>query len=151
MDFKVGDKATDFKLPDLEGNLVGLSSFKNKYILLDFWSANCGPCRLENPNLLRNYQTYHQRRFEILSISLDRSRKDWENAVKKDNMIWTTVSDLQGSDGDVPTTYNVYFIPTYYLIDPNGIIIDKFSGRGQINTKLKKIFPPQEYQWTPSR
>lgn len=140
-DFKIGDKAKDFQLPDLDGNLVGLNNFKDKYILLDFWSSNCGPCRLENPNLLKNYKTYRDRGFEIISISLDINREDWENAVKKDSMIWTTVSDLKGVDGDIPMTYNVYFVPTYYLIDPNGIIIDKFLGRGQLDEKMKEIFP----------
>ncbi|MCD4769968.1 MAG: TlpA family protein disulfide reductase, partial [Bacteroidales bacterium] len=123
------------------GNLVGLNNFKDKYILLDFWSSGCGPCRLENPNLLRNYKAYREKGFEIISISLDKNREDWANAVKKDSMIWTTVSDLRGSDGEIPMTYNVYFIPTYYLIDTNGVIIDKFLGRGQLDEKLKVIFP----------
>lgn len=139
-DFKIGDKAKDFQLPDLDGNLVGLNNFKDKYILLDFWSSNCGPCRIENPNLLKNYKAYRDRGFEIVSISLDKNREDWANAVKKDSMIWTTVSDLKGVDGDIPITYNVYFIPTYYLIDPNGIIIDKIMGRGLLDEKLKVIF-----------
>lgn len=141
LDLKIGDKAVDFQLPDLDGNLVGLNNFKDKYILLDFWSSGCGPCRLENPNLLRNYKAYREKGFEIISISLDKNREDWANAVKKDSMIWTTVSDLKGSDGEIPMTYNVYFMPTYYLIDPNGVIIDKFLGRGQLGEKLKVIFP----------
>lgn len=139
-DFKIGDKATDFKLPDLNGNLLGLNRFKDKYILLDFWSSNCGPCLIENPDLLKNYKKYRDRGFEIIGVSLDRNREDWEKTVKRDSMIWTTVSDLKGFDGDLPLTYNVYFIPTYYLIDPNGVIIDKILGRGQLDEKLKLIF-----------
>lgn len=141
IDFKIGDKAKDFQLPDLEGNLFGLSSFKGKYILLDFWSANCGPCLMEIPVLLNNYNTYKDKGFEILSVSLDIKREDWENTVKDKGMIWTTVGDLEGLDGDIPMTYSVYYMPTYYLIDPNGIIIDKILGRGQLDEKIKKLFP----------
>jgi len=140
-DFKIGDKAKDFQLPDLDGNLVGLSTFKDKYILLDFMSSNCGPCRMENPNLLKNYRAYRDKGFEIISISLDKNRDDWASTVKKDSMIWTTVSDLKSFEGDIPLTYNVYFIPTYYLIDPNGIIIDKIMGRGQLDKKIQELFP----------
>jgi len=141
LDLKIGDKAPDFQLPDLNGKLVGLNNFKGKYILLDFWSSNCGPCILELPNMLKNYQAYRDKGFEIISISFDKKRADWENIVKKENMIWTTVSDLKGSDGEVILTYNVYFMPTYFLINPDGIIIDKFMGRGQLDEKLKTIFP----------
>ena len=140
MELKIGDKAPDFQLPDLEGNMIGLGNYVGKYILLDFWSSNCGPCILELPNMLKNYQAYRDKGFEIISISFDKKRADWENIVKKENMIWTTVSDLKGSDGEVIITYNVYFMPTYFLIDPDGIIIDKFMGRGQLDEKLKTIF-----------
>jgi len=139
-DLQIGDKAVDFQLPDLDGNLVGLSNFKGKYILLDFWGSGCGPCRMENPNLLRYYKAYQNKGFEIISISFDKNREDWANAVKKDSMIWTTVADLKGSDGDVIMTYKVYFMPTYYLIDPSGTIIDKFMGGGQLDERLKEIF-----------
>ncbi len=139
-DFKIGDKAKDFQLPDLEGNLFGLSSFKGKYILLDFWSANCGPCIMEIPVLLENYKKYRDKGFEILSVSLDKKREDWENMVKNKGMIWITVGDLEGLDGDIPMTYSVYYMPTYYLINPDGIIIDKILGRGQLDEKIKKLF-----------
>lgn len=141
LDLKIGDKAPDFQLPNLNGDLIGLSNFKDKYILLDFWSSRCGPCVMEIPNLLRNYKEYRDQGFEILSISFDKKRKDWEEIVEKENIIWTNVSDLKGGDGDVIMTYSVYFMPTYFLIDPDGIIIDKFMGRGQVDEKLKKIFP----------
>lgn len=139
--FEVGDKAKDFQLPDLEGNLFGLNSFKGKYILLDFWSANCGPCLMDFPVLLKNYKKYKDRGFEILSVSLDKKREDWENTAKKEGMIWTNVGDLEGVDGDIPVTYSVFVMPTYYLIDPNGIIIDKILGRVRLGEKLEKLFP----------
>lgn len=141
LELKIGDKAPGFQLPDLNGNLIGLSNFEGKYILLDFWSSNCNPCTLELPNMLKNYQAYRDRGFEIISISFDKKREDWENATKQYNMIWSTVSDLKGGNGDVIMTYNVFFMPTYFLIGPDGIIIDKFMGTGQLDEKLIKIFP----------
>ena len=139
-DFKIGDKALDFKLADINGNNIQLSDFKGKYVLLDFWSSNCGPCLMENPVLLKNYLAFRDKEFEILGVSLDKNKDDWRNTVQTDSMIWTTVSDLKGFDGDIPLTYHVYFIPTYYLINPEGIIIDKIEGRGKLEDKLKAIF-----------
>ncbi len=140
-DFNIGDKVLDFQLPDLNGNLVGLNDFENKYILLEFWASGCGPCRMENPNLLKNYKAYKDRGFEIVSISVDKKRENWENAVKKDSMKWTTVSDLKGFEGDVAITYSLYFIPKNYLIDPNGVIIAENLRGEQLGKKLKEIFP----------
>lgn len=139
-DLKAGDRAVDFKMPDINGEMVGLSDFQGKYVLLDFWGSGCGPCRLESPNLLRNYKEYRDRGFEIISITFDRDREAWEKAVKKDGMIWTTLFDSKGSDGDVIMTYNVFFMPTYFLIDPEGIIIDSWQGTGQLDKRLGEIF-----------
>jgi peroxiredoxin len=139
-ELKAGDRAVDFKMPDINGKMVGLSDFQGKYILLDFWSSGCGPCRLESPNLLRNYKEYRDKGFEIISITFDRDREAWEKAVKKDGMIWTTLFDSKGSDGDVIMTYSVFFMPTYYLIDPDGVIIDTWQGTGQLDKRLEEIF-----------
>lgn len=139
-DLKAGDRAVDFKMPDINGEMVALSDFKGKYILLDFWSSGCGPCRMESPNLLRNYNEYRDKGFEIISITFDRDRDVWEKAVRKDGMIWTTLFDHKGSDGDAIMTYNVYFMPTYFLIDPDGIIIDTWKGTGQLDGKLTDVF-----------
>lgn len=142
-DLQIGDKAIDFQLPDLDGNLVGLGDFHGKYVLLDFWGSGCGPCRMESPNLLRNYKEYRDKGFEIISISFDKNREDWANAVKKDSMIWNTVCDLNGGDGDVIMTYKVYFLPSYFLIDPDGVIIDTWKGTGQLDDRLSEIFSAQ--------
>lgn len=139
-DLKAGDRAVDFKMPDINGEMVGLSDFQGKYILLDFWSSGCGPCRLESPNLLRNYKEYRDRGFEIISITFDRDRESWAKAVEKDGMIWTTLFDSKGSDGVAIMTYNVFFMPTYFLINPDGIIIDTWKGTGQLDGKLTDIF-----------
>ncbi len=139
-DIQIGDSAIDFQLKNLEGEMVSLSDHHGKYILLDFWASNCGPCLIEMPSLLENYNAYHSKGFEIIGVCLDKNRDAWEKTVKKYNVNWTTVSDLQGADGDAPISYNIYFMPTYFLINPEGIIIDKIMGRGHLNEKLKSIF-----------
>lgn len=139
-DINIGDTAVNFTLPDLEGNMVSLNDFKGKYVLLDFWASGCGPCRIENPNILRLYRKYREEGFEVLSVSMDYNRSDWEKAVRKDTMIWTTVADLKGANGDVAITYDVFFLPTYYIIDKEGIIIDKIMGRGKLDEKITALF-----------
>jgi peroxiredoxin len=136
----IGDKAVDFHLENLKGEKIGLCDFKTKYVLMEFWGSGCGPCRMENPNLLKNYKAYKDKGFNIVSISLDKNRKEMEMAIRKDSMIWTTVSDLQGINGLVPTIYNVTFIPKNYLINPDGIIIAMDLRGDELNKKLKEIF-----------
>lgn len=140
MNLKTGDKAKDFQLPDLDGNTISLANFKGNYILLEFWSSNCGPCRMENPNLLENYKSYSSQGFEIISISLDKQRENWEKAVQKDNMIWTTACDLQGYNGSVVAVYNIKYVPRNYLIDPAGIIIAEDLRGEELGAKLNEIF-----------
>lgn len=140
VDLKIGDQAIDFTLPDIKGNHYTLSSFKNKYVLLEFWASWCGPCRQENPNLLKMYKKYRNEGFEILGISLDEQKSLWESTIISDTLIWITVCDLKGNLGEVPITYQVYGIPTNYLIDPQGIIID-IDLRGEaLQDKLQTIF-----------
>lgn len=139
-ELKIGDQAAEFELPDQNRNLVHLKDFKGKYLLLDFMSSGCGPCRLENPSLLKNYQLYKEKGFEIVSISFDTRKENWEKVIEKDSMIWTTVCDFKGSKSETAFAYNVSFMPTYFLIDPEGIILDIYSGRGQLDEKLKRIF-----------
>ncbi len=135
-----GDKAVDFILPDLNGREVSLFSFKGKYVLLEFWATGCGPCRMENPNLLKAYRRYKTDGFEILGVSLDESRKSWESTVEKDSIVWTTVCDLKGISGIVPVTYSVYYIPNNYLIDPEGTVIAKDLRGEKLQEKLKELF-----------
>jgi len=135
-----GDKAVDFSLPDLNGKEVALSTFKGKYVLLEFWATGCGPCRMENPNLLKTYRKYKEHGFEILGVSLDESRTHWVSTVEKDTIIWTTVSDLKGMSGIVPITYSVYYIPNNYLIDKEGTVIAKDLRGDKLPEKLKEIF-----------
>ena len=123
VDLKIGDKIIDFTLPDISGNQISLSSFRGKYLLLEFWASWCGPCRQENPNLLNAYRIYNPKGFEILGITLDERKDVWQSTIKSDTLIWTTVSDLRGNMGEVPLTYKANYIPKNFLIDREGKII----------------------------
>ena len=135
-----GMQAPDIILPDINGELISLSSLRGKYVLLDFWSSNCGPCRLENKNLVKAYAEFKNNDFEIFSVSLDSDRNNWESAIKKDLMTWINVSDLKGSNGEFPILYDVSAIPTNYLLDKHGVIIDKYIRGADLQEKLDSLF-----------
>ena len=136
----VGDNAVNFEISDLDGNTVRLDDFKGKYVLLEFWASGCGGCRMENPNLLKNYTEYKQSGFEILSISMDKNKDHWAEAVKKDSMIWTTASNLDGMDGDLAMIYDVNYVPKIYLLDTSGVIIAQDIRGEELGVKLNEIF-----------
>ena len=137
-----GSVAPELILSDTTGKDVALSSLRGKYVLLDFWAGWCGPCRMENPNILKNYVKYKNKGFEVYQVSLDRSRSDWVNAIKKDNLIWYNVSDLKFFQSEAASLYNIDRIPKGFLLDPNGVIIAKDTElRGnRLGEKLDEIF-----------
>ena len=137
-----GSVAPEIILSDTAGKDIALSSLRGRYVLLDFWAGWCGPCRMENPNILKNYLKYKDKGFEVYQVSLDRSRSDWVNAIKKDNLIWYNVSDLKYFQSEAASIYNIDRIPKGFLLDPNGVIIAKDTElRGnRLGEKLNEIF-----------
>lgn len=136
----IGKLAPDFVQKDTSGKDITLTSFRGKYLLLDFWAEWCGPCRAENPNLVNAYNKYNGEGFSILSVSLDDNKKDWLKAINKDHLTWTQVSDLRGWNNVVAKQYSIDFIPFNYLINPQGKIIAVNLRGDELTRKLKEIY-----------
>ncbi|GAB3918883.1 TlpA disulfide reductase family protein [Mucilaginibacter boryungensis] len=138
----LGQMAPEFSQADTSGKMVSLSSFKGKYLLIDFWASWCGPCRAENPNVVKAYNKYKDKNFTILGVSLDQpgDKAKWLAAIHKDGLTWTHVSDLQYWNNAASTAYGVQAIPQNYLLDPTGKIIGKNLRGKDLEDKLAQIF-----------
>lgn len=122
---KNGKPAPDFTLNTPEGKPLTLSSFKGKIVILDFWASWCGPCRAENPNIIKLHNKFHNKGLEIISISLDRSKEAWVKAIKKDGMVWHHVSELKKWKSEIVSQYGVSAVPHIVIVNEEGIIVAK--------------------------
>lgn len=137
----IGRFALDFTQNDTLGNPITLSSFKGRYILIDFWASWCGPCRKENPYIVRAYNKYRGKGFHVLGVSLDQpnAKEKWIKAIHDDNLTWTHVSDLQYWKNAVAVQYGIQAIPQNFLVDPQGKIVAKNLNGEKLEKKLGEL------------
>lgn len=135
----IGSEVADFSQTDTAGKTVKISSFRGKYVLIDFWASWCRPCRMENPNVVAAYKKYHDKNFTILGVSLDQAKQAWISAINMDGLAWTQVSDLKGWGNQVAAIFHVTSIPQNLLIGPDGKIVAKNLRGEALEQKLGEL------------
>ena len=135
----VGKKVPDMSMPDVNGKQVAISSFRGKFVLIDFWASWCGPCREENPNVVKAYNQFKDKNFTILGVSLDKDKPNWVKAIKEDNLAWTHISDLAFWNSKSVEIFKFEGIPFNVLVDPDGTVIAESLRGFDLTKKLSEV------------
>ncbi|MCU0472786.1 MAG: AhpC/TSA family protein [Bacteroidales bacterium] len=136
-----GTEAPEISLPGPQGDTIKLSSTRGKVVLLDFWASWCSPCRRENPNLVKAYETYHSKGFEIFQVSLDKTREAWLKGIADDHLEkWIHVSDVKYWNSVVVPLYSIESIPANFLLDKDGMVIASNLRGEMLQVKLEEVF-----------
>jgi len=138
-DLKINDHYADFEQSTPEGTRLKLSAVSGKLVLLEFWASWCGPCRQENPALVKTYAEFRKKGFEILGVSLDNKRAPWMAAIQNDSLPWPQVSDLKGAHNEAALIYDVNGIPMNFLIDDKGVIVAKSLRGEELRKRLAEM------------
>jgi len=135
----VGKTVPELVMPDVNGKDISISSFRGKYVLIDFWASWCGPCRMENPNVVKAYNEFKAKNFTILGVSLDKDKDAWKKAISQDHLSWTHMSDLKYWNSQAVETFGFQGIPFNVLVDPSGKVIAQELRGEELDAKLKQI------------
>jgi len=135
----IGSKAPEFSAKTPEGEELALKDVLGKYTLIDFWASWCKPCRMENPNVVKVYEEYHDKGLNILGVSLDKNKSKWEKAIKDDGLLWKQISNLKFWNDPIAKKYNVRAIPSNFLLDENGKIVAKNLRGASLENKIEDL------------
>lgn len=136
---KIGERFVDFTQQNSEGKNISLSDYSGKVILLDFWGSWCGPCRENNVELVKLYKEFKEQGFEIFGVAADGAKKEWVEAMRKDNMTWPNVTDFNGPKNKAAIAYGIYKFPTNYLIDRKGMLVAMDLYGDDLRTRVKQL------------
>jgi len=135
----IGKTVPELTMPDPNGNDISISSFRGKYLLIDFWASWCGPCRMENPNVVKAYNEFKGKNFTILGVSLDKDKDSWKKAISQDHLAWSQMSDLKYWNSQAVETFGFQGIPFNVLVDPSGKVIGESLRGEELDAKLKQV------------
>jgi peroxiredoxin len=137
---QVGDTISDFAFSDTNGNTIRLSDMKFEYLLIEFWASGCGPCRIENPKLIKVYDAFKNYGFDVVAVSLDRKKESWLKAIEKDELTWTNTCDFKSWRGNLVKKFGVQAMPMSFLIDSTYTVIEKDIRSEKLEKKLSQLF-----------